>query len=238
MEDSFNYNYPAFLSLKSRKCLIIGFGNVGQRKLQGLLPYAPSSILVIDKKKCAALGERAQKLLCKPFVQYREGSFSREDIITSFIVFAATDESRVNDQISLICDRENILCNNVTNPLLGSFIVPASIHAGAVTIAVSTNGASPILARELLGGIKEHIQKDIAFADLMTNLRPVVKKAFKTQAERAKMYEALLSSPLRRLKIGSIQAKHREWLYSRFPHAFRKDLENIIEQTESQWLRD
>ena len=138
--------FPFFLQLNKLPCLIVGGGSVAERKLD-LLIKANADITIVSieftdyvlelaKKnniKCIT-GEYTQKLL--------------EEKKYKFVI-AATNNVSLNEQVAKDCDKHNILINVVDQPKICDFIFPSILERGDITVAVSTGGASPVLARML-----------------------------------------------------------------------------------------
>ena len=138
--------FPFFLQLNKLPCLIVGGGSVAERKLD-LLVKANADITIIsihftdyilelarkNNIKCIT-GEYTQKLL--------------EEKKYKFVI-AATNNVSLNEQVAKDCDKHNILINVVDQPKICDFIFPSILERGDITVAVSTGGASPVLARML-----------------------------------------------------------------------------------------
>jgi precorrin-2 dehydrogenase / sirohydrochlorin ferrochelatase len=133
--------YPVFLNLENKKAVVIGGGKVAERKILSLLK-AKADITVISPDITARIAKEKQKGALKHINRrYRNG-----DITSAFLVIAATDSPRLNKRIS---DEASCLVNAVDMPSLCNFIVPSVIQRGLLTIAISTSGVSPALARSI-----------------------------------------------------------------------------------------
>ncbi len=167
-------HYMISLNLKYKKCLVVGGGKVAERKVRSLLEcralvYLVSPGVVPELSSMAAEG----------LLNYRQGSYKSSDLDDMFLVFGATGEEEVNRQIAEDCSRRNLIVNIVDDPAKCNFYVPATVRRGPLTIAVSTGGKSPLLARkireelelvygpqygdflEILGAFREEILKNI-----------------------------------------------------------------------------
>src|SRR5690349_21315258 len=130
--------YPIFLDLRTRHCLVIGGGEVAERKVATLL-QAEGQVTVISPTLTPQLQAwvEARKItahLC---------SYQKGDMHGFSLVFAATDDEELHRQIAAEAQEASIFLNVVDRPALCSFIVPAIVSQGDLTLAISTSGASP-----------------------------------------------------------------------------------------------
>ena len=133
-------HYPAFLDLRGQRCLIVGVGAVGRRKLATLLACGPEHILILDPRP---LDDELRILLQAQPVTYETRSFSPEDLDGRFLVIASSADRELNARIGRLCRERGLLCNVVTEPEAGNFIVPAQTNLEGLTAAISTAGVSP-----------------------------------------------------------------------------------------------
>ena len=136
--------YPVYLDLAGRRCIVIGGGEVAERKVEQLLA-AGGSVTVVSPKATEALAQwAADGRLTWARRAYRPGDLSK-----AFLAIAATDDERVNRRVQEEASAERVLLNVVDVPALCTFIAPAVVERGPVTVAISTSGSSPALARRL-----------------------------------------------------------------------------------------
>lgn len=161
--------YPAFLNLKDKPCIVIGGGEVAERKIKALLD-AEASVTVISPELTPSLKELSKK----GRIKHISRPYKRGDLEGAFLVIAATSDMEVNrDVYEEASDRP---VNVVDVPELCTFIVPSVIRKGDLTIAISTSGTSPALARAIREQLEETIPEEIAeVLDLLRSLRPVLK---------------------------------------------------------------
>ncbi|MBQ7584985.1 MAG: bifunctional precorrin-2 dehydrogenase/sirohydrochlorin ferrochelatase, partial [Desulfovibrionaceae bacterium] len=133
--------YHLGLSLADQTCIIIGFGEVGQRKLEGLLPTEVAQIKIFDPKP----SEAAQKLVRDKRIQLQTTSYSEKDLLEATLVFACTGDPSKNLQIAKFCREHKILCNCTSDPKAGNVIIPAILRNEDLTLTLSSGGASPAL---------------------------------------------------------------------------------------------
>lgn len=136
--------YPAYLNLTGKRCVVIGAGVVAERKVTQLLAsdanvtlVSPTATNVIEK-----LSDAGQ-------VQWHKRTYEQGDLAGATLAIAATDDEAVNREVHAEAERENTLLNVVDVTPLCGFIAPAIIERGPVTVAISTSGTSPALARKL-----------------------------------------------------------------------------------------
>ena len=142
--------YPAFIDVKGRCCVVIGGGAIGEEKVVKLLDCYADVVVVSPE---VSGGVRA--LADEGKVVWRKRAYQDGDLSDAFIAIAATDDNAVNRAISEEATRRNVLLNVVDVTHLCTFIAPSVAVRGDVTVAASTGGASPALARkfrELLDG--------------------------------------------------------------------------------------
>jgi len=184
--------YPVFLDLDKARCLVIGGGTIAERKVEALLA-AGGEVTLISPELTAAL--RALEAAGRLTVQQRP--YQREDLDTVSLVIAATDDSALQRQIAADAKRTNILCNIVDQPALCSFIVPAVVQRGDLTIAVSTNGASPALAKNIRQDLTEQFGPEYAVAlRLLRRIRERLMHEQCSAKDRQCLLTSLAESPL------------------------------------------
>lgn len=136
--------YPALLDLKDRLVLLVGGGRVAARKLASLLEAGARVRLV-----SLALCPEARELAAGPGVELMERGFQAGDVEGAWLVISATDNEELNRAVARAAETARVFVNVVDVPPLCSFIVPAVVRRGELTVAVSTGGASPAAARRL-----------------------------------------------------------------------------------------
>ena len=132
--------YPIFISLSGIRCLVVGLGQVGQRKLSGLLACNPASVLVLD---LAGPAPEAAELLRDPRVRFERRACEAADLNGCGLVFAATGSAAENSRIATLCAAAGVLCNSASNPDEGCFQVPAVARSAPLAAALSTGGQAP-----------------------------------------------------------------------------------------------
>lgn len=144
--------YPIFLNLQKRLCIVVGGGQVAERKVRGLL-QAGAVVKVISPQltpQLAKLKERGEI-----FCSLR--NFRATDLKGAYLAIAATNDPQTNERVYRQAMLKKILVNVVDDPARSSFIVPSLVRKGDIILAISTSGKSPALARF----IRQKLQKEI-----------------------------------------------------------------------------
>lgn len=184
--------YPVFLDLDQTRCLVVGGGAIAERKVEALLA-AGGEVTLISPELTAAL--HALEAAGRLTVQQR--SYQRGDLDTVGLVIAATDDPALQRQIAADAKQANILCNIVDQPALCSFIVPAVVQQGDLTIAVSTNGASPALAKKIRQDLAEQFGPEYAVAlRLLRRIRERLIHEQRSAKDRQRLLTGLVESSL------------------------------------------
>ncbi len=172
MESSYeNAHYlPIYCNLQDRKVVIVGGGRVAGRKVRSLLPSG-AKITVISPEVTHDLA----CLIKHNNIRHLKRSFSTGDLRDAWLVIAATDDAKVQEQVFSEAERLGCLCNVVDRPEKCSFIVPSVVKRGALTMAVSTGGQSPGLARALRKRLEEEFPEEWApYVELAGRLRRLI----------------------------------------------------------------
>ncbi len=181
--------FPAFLKLDNKKILIIGGGEIAYEKLEHLLDFT-KDIYVIARE----LSSNMQKAIEVNKLNFKQRSYIRGDIKEFSIVIVAVDDIPLQAEIFEESKQYNCLCNSVDSVDYCDFIFPSYIKKDDLTIAVSTSGASPAMAKHLRIYLQNLIPEHIGvFLKEMKNLRktlPKGKERMKMLDDKAKKYIA------------------------------------------------
>jgi len=147
--------YPVFLNIWGTRCVVIGGGGVALRKVKTLLEYG-ADVDVISPLICSELQQLAEKgEICIIQRHYQKG-----DLKKARLVIAATDDQKVNIQVSEEARSNNVLVNVADNPDYSDFIVPSTLHRGDMRIAISTGGKSPALSRKIRTRLEQEYDEE------------------------------------------------------------------------------
>ena len=151
--------YPVYLNLRGRRCVIVGGGTVAEGKIARLLDSG-AEICVISPDATPGI----RQFVADGAVRWEERTYRQGDLDGAFIAIAATNIREVNRRIFEEAEERGVMLNAVDDPPNCSFIAPSIVQRGPVTLAISTGGVSPALARKL----RESLQSsdDLAWADL------------------------------------------------------------------------
>ena len=180
---------PVFLDLTSKKCVIIGGGEVAHRKAKLLLKTEALVHIV-----AAEFSERIKDLNSDACTLVTE-EFNQRHLIDAVLVIAATDSASVNREVAPAANSLNIPVNVVDEPALCSCLMPALIDKSPVVIAISTGGNSPVLTRRLKELIEIILPNNIgALSKLMGSWRVKVKNKLDSFDMRLKFWEEVMES--------------------------------------------
>ncbi len=232
--------YPLFLSLADARCLVVGAGPVGRRKIADLLSCAPAELLVVDPALDEAALRQALDGQDTAPLRAEKRAFRPEDVEGRALAFAATPSAAVNSAIARLCRACGVPCN-VAGPLedgvSGTFLVPAHVEDGPITLALSTGGCSPALARALKEDLRHWIQGGYApLALLLKKLRPRLIALGLGSSADADVFRALCARPLRDELMDALARKDfgrlADLLRPVLPDALSPSLEEIIHELD------
>ena len=183
--------FPLFLSLHGERCVLIGGGGVARRKAELLLESGARVFVVapqLDATLAAWAGEGR--------VEHLAQRFSPSQIKGAALVIAATDDRDVNAAVSRTARALGIPVNVVDDAELSSFIVPAIVDRSPVTVAISTAGASPVLARLLRARLERFLSPMLGrLARLAGKFRAAARTSIPEAAARRRFWEEALDGP-------------------------------------------
>jgi uroporphyrin-III C-methyltransferase / precorrin-2 dehydrogenase / sirohydrochlorin ferrochelatase len=185
-------SFPVFLKLHGRPCLVVGGGSVAARKTQQLLK-AGAKVSVVAPEIDATLNE----LKLSDQIHHLEQKYDENCLQEMELVIAATDDLPLNMAIAEQAKSKKLFINVVDNPDLCSFIMPSVIDRSPVIVAISTGGASPVLARLLRARLETLIPSSYGkLASLIGRFRNKVKQRFPEIQGRRRFWEHILQGPV------------------------------------------
>lgn len=194
--------YFVSLDLTGKTCLVVGGGQVAERKVHSLLECG-ARVVVVSPSITPGL----KKLAEEDKLVYRQDYYREADLEGVFLVIGAANREEVNRQVADDCTARNLIVNIVDDQAKGNFFVPAVVRRGDLTIAVSTAGKSPMLARR----IREDLEKTYGvsfgeFLDMLGNLRKEVIRDVASQEQKKEILENMVDSEiLSLLKEGCLE---------------------------------
>lgn len=181
--------FPFFIDLSGKRGMVAGGGAVALRKIQKLLPYGP---------RLTVAAERISPEIAEiPGLELLRENFSPALLEGQFFVIAATGSRVLNREIASLCAARGILVNAVDDREACTFLFPALVRRGDLSVGVSTGGASPSGAAWVKDRIGEMLPE--RFGELLSFLdarRPAVKEALPDERDRSACLKALFDACL------------------------------------------
>ena len=197
--------YIACLRLSGRSCLVVGGGEVGLEKVEGLLA-CDAAVTLVAPDAVPQLRELAEE----GSIGWERRAFEPRDLEGRFLAIAATSDTEVNISVYDEAERRAMLVNVVDVPPLCNFILPAIVRTGPLAIAISTAGASPALAKRMKREIAEAYGEPYArLAVLLNEARGWAKATLPTYQDRKVFFESIVNGdpdPVELLRRGDEQA--------------------------------
>lgn len=180
---------PVFLDVKGRACVVLGAGPVGTRKA-AMLASAGARVLVVAPRPIPEAVALAQR---EPAVRLEQREYREGDLAGAWLAYAATGVPEVQDRIVREAERERVWLNAVDEPERCSFVTPAVVSRGPITIAIGTGGASPALAGAIRRDLDDWLGPEYeAAVDLLGELR----QRYEPGEARQRAFMAMLGAGL------------------------------------------
>src|SRR5919198_1978638 len=197
--------YIACLKLKGRRCVVVGGGEVGLEKVEGLLA-CDGDVTLVAPEAVPELEELARE----GSIRWERRAYEPSDLEGAFMVIASTNQTDVNIGIYEDAEKRAMLVNVVDVPPLCNFILPAIVRTGPLAIAISTAGASPALAKRIKAEIAATYGEPHArLAVLLNEARGWAKGTLPTYQDRKAFFEGIVNGepdPIELLRAGDEQA--------------------------------
>jgi len=208
--------FPILVNIKDKRCVVVGGGSVGERKIKTLLKYGAKITLISPE-----ITEKIKELINKGKINYIKREYKKGDLEGAFLVVAATSNSKINSQIAKdavylvnIVDKGD--CKENRNNI--SYIVPAIYEIEDLTIAISTD--FPALSKLIRDEIGKNYGKEFAkYLNYLKKIRREIKQKIADNRERQKIFRKIASK-----KIVSI-------LRQKGFEEVRREIEKIINET-------
>jgi siroheme synthase-like protein len=196
--------YIACLRLTGRRCVVVGGGDVGLEKVEGLLACDADVTLIAPE----AHPELVQ-LALEGSIRWHQRDYEIGDLDGALIAIAATDDTDLNIRVFEDAEARAMLVNVVDVPPLCNFILPAIVRTGPLAVAISTAGASPALAKRMKREIAELFGEPYAMlAVLLGEARGWAKATLPTYQDRKEFFESIVNGdpdPIELLRTGDIE---------------------------------
>jgi len=165
--------YPIFLDLNNQKVIVVGGGEVAERKIKNLLIYG-CTIYISSPHFTPHL----QQLIAAKKIHHIPDKSLDTYMDTAFMVIAATDDAEVNSKIASQAKKHGLLINTVDQPKDCNFIMPSIVKRGNLQIAISTAGKSPALAKKIRKNLQNTFPPEY---DLLTELLGIIRAKLLSQ---------------------------------------------------------
>lgn len=219
---------PVFLLLDDRLAVVIGGGEVARRKVE-LLSKAGAKVRVVAPEP----GREVAALAAGGWIEYVPRDFVASDLDGADLVVAATDRPEINQAVAAAAKARHIPVNVVDQPHLCSFIMPAVVDRGRIVAAVSTGGASPVLARLIRARIELALPPGVErLADLAADWRERVREALPDEMARRRFWERLFAAP-----AAELQDPEQLLALAQAPSGMLAEIEVPLDDPEAVTLR-
>jgi siroheme synthase-like protein len=210
--------YIACLRLTGRRCVVVGGGDIGLEKVEGLLACDASVTLVAPEAHPALID-----LSLDGSIEWLRREFREEDLDGTLIAIAATNDTDVNISVFNAAERRAMLVNVVDVPPLCNFILPAIVRTGPLAVAISTAGASPALAKRMKHEISALFGEPYAqLAVMLNDARGWAKQTLPTYQDRKAFFEGIVGGdpdPIALLRDGEVDRVRALIESARLAHA-------------------
>lgn len=184
--------FPIFTDLNKRRVLVVGGGAVAERKTRSLLA-AGADVLV----GAPSLNQGLLTLADEARIEIRQQEFQPDWLENIWLAVAATDDRSLNRRIAQLAEQARLFINVVDDPELSSFQVPSIVDRSPLTIAISSSGAAPVLARRLRERIESMFDHSLgALAELSARHRSAIRSLRPGLQRRRQFYDWLLDGPV------------------------------------------
>ena len=184
--------YPIFVDLRNKTVLVVGAGEVAERKILNLMKYG-CRIHVVSHE----LTPQLQKLVAENKIQHIPEKSLNETMSKARMVIAATDDPVVNRQIASRAQERGLLFNAVDQPRDCNFIMPSIVKRGDLQIAISSGGKSPALTKKIRKEMQTQFGPEYgSFVELLGMIRTEVLAQRDTSSENKRTFENLVNSNL------------------------------------------
>jgi len=182
--------FPIFVDGEQLNVLVVGGGEVATRKVE-LMLKTPATVTVVSPKLSASLSQLAQDNK----ISYIEGFYDKSLLNDKQLVFVATENSKLNQQINEDAKHAKVLANVVDSPALCHFITPSIVDRAPMTFAMSSEGKSPVLLRYWRAKLETLIPQNLGEIALFAGKkRQQVKDKLDSVAKRRSFWESFFSS--------------------------------------------
>jgi precorrin-2 dehydrogenase/sirohydrochlorin ferrochelatase len=211
--------YPLLLDLYERRCVVVGGGTVGARKIAGLLEAQARVTLVSPEYSpdlAAPVASGVVEWLCRPYAYGTLRTLQVQGLAAGapiMLVFAATHSAEVNREVLQEARAIGLWAASADDGMGGDFTLPAVLRRGKLTLAVGTGGASPLLARRIRDRLAGQFAPEYEpYLQLLAEFRRHVLARVSDEQQRRSLLQSVLDEAawLQAVQTGTFEAKKRE----------------------------
>lgn len=184
--------YPVHLDINNRDVLVVGGGGVGTRKVRTLLDCG-ARVTVVSRE----VSDKLLALASSGEINLERRSYRSQDLNDMFLVIGATNDMKLNRQISNDAEHLNTLCNIADRPEVCNFILPSIVRRKDLVITISTSGKSPAMAKKLRKALEKQYGEEYG---TLLELLGAIRKKLLSQAHEPEahkpLFEQLINSDL------------------------------------------
>jgi precorrin-2 dehydrogenase/sirohydrochlorin ferrochelatase len=194
--------FPIWVNLNNKSCVVVGGGQVAERRIASLLA-ANAQVIVVSPEVTPTIAEWIAEGRLDGLKKY----YASGDCLGMFLIIAATNSAEVNAQVYCDALEQGQLINRVDSPERSNFIVPAVVRRGKLAIAVSTSGASPALAAQIRQKLEQEYGWEYEiYLDFLAELRWLAQERIVDPVERRTVLKkALQLNLLKAIRDGAFQ---------------------------------
>jgi precorrin-2 dehydrogenase/sirohydrochlorin ferrochelatase len=184
--------YPVYLNLKGRRVVVIGGGEVAERKIETLLDTGASVVVVSPQvtDRIAFLSEQKK-------IEIQNRAYLPGDCSGAVLVFSATGDPEISMAVHQEATGLGVFINTADQPAQCTFIMPAVVRRGDIGVAISTSGTSPALAARLRRTISGLIGPEYGrLAELLSRIRPEIRGKIQTEGRRKDLHYRIIDSDI------------------------------------------
>jgi precorrin-2 dehydrogenase/sirohydrochlorin ferrochelatase len=182
--------YPIFVKLEGRRCVVVGAGQVAERRINALLRQG-AQVRVVAPQASPVI----RALANSGKLSWMTALYSSEHLDSAFLVIAATDDPEINAAVCRDANKRNILVTSANRPSDGSFMTPATVERGDLMVAVTTGGKSPTLSKIVREKIEEQFGPEWThWTDLFGRLRSQIQQIASDDGRRSAVRNVLSDS--------------------------------------------
>ena len=202
-------NFPAFLKLRNQPVLLVGGGTAALAKAR-LLAAAGARLRVVAPEIDPVFESLRGQMTLIP------RAFHGSDLSGVALVFSATGDAGMDGYVAASAGAQSIPVNVVDRPELCTFLVPSIVNRGSVTVAISSDGASPVLTRRLREQIERLLPANLdRLADFLGSFRAAVRAKVGGFDARRRLWEEVIDGPIGRNVLAGHESTAREAMLSR-----------------------